>query len=223
MRQIVLDTETTGLDPAHGHRIIEIGAVELVDRKLTGQHFHEYVQPERSIPQEAVAIHGITPEFLADKPLFAAIGPAFLDFIGQAELVIHNAPFDLGFLNSEFSRLHAAQIPLQEQCAVIDTLWLARRKHPGQKNSLDALCKRYGVDNAQRTLHGALLDAELLADVYLFMTGGQTNLTLQGEGSAIDSKARVNLAGRASLVVAATADETSAHHDFMQRVMPPSQ
>lgn len=217
MRQVMLDTETTGIDPAQGHRIIEIGAVELLDRKLTGQHFHEYIQPERDIPQEAIEIHGITPEFLADKPVFAAIGPAFLDFLSGAELVIHNAPFDLGFLNAEFRRLHAAQSLLEEQCSVIDTLWLARRKHPGQKNSLDALCKRYGVDNAQRTLHGALLDAELLADVYLHMTGGQTHLSLQGEGLAQDPNAKVSLAGRASRVVAATPEEAAVHADFMQR------
>lgn len=218
MRQIVLDTETTGIDPGQGHRVIEIGAVELVDRKLTGQHFHEYIQPERDIPQEAIEIHGITPEFLADKPVFAAIGPAFLEFIGSAELIIHNAPFDLGFLDAELKRLNPQHTPLQEQCAITDTLWMARRKHPGQKNSLDALCKRYGVDNAQRTLHGALLDAELLADVYLHMTGGQTHLSLQGEGIAADPNARVSLAGRATKVVTASAEELAQHEAFMQRL-----
>ena len=218
MRQIVLDTETTGIDPAQGHRVIEIGAVELIDRKLTGQHFHEYIQPERDIPLEAIEIHGITPEFLADKPVFSVIGPAFLDFVGSAELIIHNAPFDLGFLDAELQRLNPQPPPLQDQCAIIDTLWMARRKHPGQKNSLDALCKRYGVDNTQRTLHGALLDAELLADVYLQMTGGQTHLSLQGEGIAQDPNARVSLAGRATKVVTASAEELARHEAFMARL-----
>jgi DNA polymerase-3 subunit epsilon len=218
MRQIVLDTETTGIDPAQGHRVIEIGAVELVDRKLTGNHFHEYIQPERDIPLEAIEIHGITPEFLADKPVFAAIGPAFLRFVAGAELVIHNAPFDLGFLNAELLRLDASQALLEAQCSIVDTLWMARRKHPGQKNSLDALCKRYGVDNAQRTLHGALLDAELLADVYLHMTGGQTHLSLQGEGLSQPGDNSVSLVGRATKVVSATAEELTAHEAFMQRL-----
>jgi DNA polymerase-3 subunit epsilon len=219
MRQIVLDTETTGIDPAQGHRVIEIGAVELIDRKLTGNHFHEYIQPERDIPQEAIEIHGITPEFLADKPIFSVISSAFLEFVAGAELVIHNAPFDLGFLNAELLRIDAKQALLEGQCSIVDTLWLARRKHPGQKNSLDALCKRYGVDNTQRSLHGALLDAELLADVYLHMTGGQTKLSLQGEGLTQPGAASVSLMGRATKVVTATADETAAHDAFMQRLV----
>jgi DNA polymerase-3 subunit epsilon len=222
MRQIVLDTETTGIDPAQGHRVIEIGAVELIDRKLTGNHFHEYIQPERDIPQEAIEIHGITPEFLADKPVFAAIGPAFLEFIGTAELVIHNAPFDLGFLNTELRRMNQAHAMLEAQCTIVDTLWLARRKHPGQKNSLDALCKRYGVDNTQRTLHGALLDAELLADVYLHMTGGQTKLSLQGEGLTQPGSAAISLVGRATKVITATAEEIAAHDAFMQQLQSKS-
>jgi len=180
MRQIVLDTETTGLEPQQGHRIIEIGCVELVNRRLTGRHFHHYINPEREVDQGAIEVHGITNEFLADKPKFAAVVSEFWDFVRGAELVIHNAAFDIGFLNHEFARLERA--PVTTECTVLDTLALARQKHPGQKNSLDALCKRYGVDNSHRDLHGALLDAEILADVYLLMTGGQTALELGGEG-----------------------------------------
>lgn len=187
MRQIVLDTETTGLEPAQGHRIIEIGCVELVNRKLTGRHYHQYIQPQREVEEQAIEVHGITNEFLADKPVFADIIADFVAFVEGAELVIHNAPFDVGFINHEF-RLHNKQHHGQYQsldhyCGVIDTLVMAREKHPGQKNNLDALCKRYTVDNSQRDLHGALLDAEILADVYLMMTGGQTALLLNdGDG-----------------------------------------
>lgn len=185
MRQIVLDTETTGLEPSQGHRIIEIGCVELIDRKLTGRHYHQYLQPDREIDQGAMEVHGITNEFLQDKPRFYQIVNSFLDFIGSAELVIHNAPFDVGFLNHELELLNntdpdslAASLKLADRCAILDSLLLARKKHPGQKNNLDALCRRYEVDNSSRELHGALLDAEILADVYLAMTGGQTNLEL---------------------------------------------
>lgn len=184
MRQIVLDTETTGLDPSQGHRVIEIGCVELVGRKLTGRHFHRYIHPEREVPSDAIAIHGITNEFLQDKPRFAGIADEFIEFVSGAELVIHNAPFDMGFLNHELRLLKSSAAPLQKLCSVVDTLYLARQKHPGQKNNLDALCKRYGIDNGHRTLHGALLDAEILADVYLFMTGGQTTLELAAEHHA---------------------------------------
>jgi DNA polymerase-3 subunit epsilon len=179
MRQIVLDTETTGLEPERGHRVIEIGAVELEDRRPTGRQFHEYVNPgDQEIDAGALAVHGITRESLADKPLFDEVAADLLRFLGEAELVIHNAPFDLGFLDYEFRLLDRERPPFSERFPVVDTLVLARELHPGQRNSLDALCKRYEIDNAHRTLHGALLDAEILADVYLAMTGGQVDLGL---------------------------------------------
>lgn len=175
MRQIILDTETTGLTPEDGHRIIEIGCVELVNRKLTENRYHVYLNPDREIDTGAIEVHGISNEFLADKPRFEVIVEEFLNFVKDAELVIHNAPFDVGFLNHELS-LCNHQAVVEDCCTVIDTLILARKKHPGQRNSLDALCKRYGIDNSHRELHGALLDAEILADVYLAMTGGQISL-----------------------------------------------
>ena len=181
MRQIVLDTETTGLDPKDGHRIIEIGCVELVNRRLTDNRFHQYIQPERQIDPGAMEVHGITNEFLADKPRFEDIASDFIEYIRGAELIIHNAPFDTGFINAELKRLGKKWKQLEDICTVTDTLRLARKMHPGQKNTLDALCKRYEVDNSGRELHGALLDAELLADVYLTMTGGQTSLLLDGQ------------------------------------------
>lgn len=181
MRQIVLDTETTGLDPLQGHRVIEIGCVEIENRRLTGRHYHCYLNPDREIDDGAVQVHGITSQFLTDKPRFKQVAAEFLDFVRGAELVIHNAPFDLGFLNHELQLIDQTHESMEAQCAVIDTLVMARKKHPGQRNSLDALCKRYDVDNSQRDLHGALLDAEILADVYLLMTGGQTILQLQNE------------------------------------------
>jgi len=181
MRQIVLDTETTGLEPEKGHRIIEIGALEMVDRQLTGRKFHRYLNPGREIDDGALEVHGITLEFLQDKPVFAEIADELLRFIADAELLIHNAPFDLGFLDYELSLAgHGAQF-LSANARVLDTLELARDLHPGQRNNLDALCKRYEVDNAGRTLHGALLDAEILTDVYLAMTGGQEDLGLSLE------------------------------------------
>lgn len=183
MRQIVLDTETTGLDPKQGHKIIEIGCVELLNRKLTGNHFHVYINPQREVEAGALEVHGITDEFLADKPLFSAVADSFVEFVKGAELVIHNAPFDIGFLDAELSDLNQGYKAMSEYCSVLDSLMMARKKHPGQKNSLDALCKRYFVDNTQRELHGALLDAEILADVYLMMTGGQSNLALVGENA----------------------------------------
>ena len=182
MRQIVLDTETTGLEVSQGHRIIEIGCVELFNRKLTGNHYHCYINPEREIDQGAIEVHGITSKFLEDKPVFDRVARDFVEFIAGAELIIHNAPFDIGFLNSELQRLEASYLPLDETSSVVDTLIMARRKHPGQRNNLDALCQRYGVDNSQRDLHGALMDAEILADVYLTMTGGQTALQLSDSG-----------------------------------------
>ena len=180
MRQIILDTETTGLEPSQGHRIIEIGCVEMVNRRLTDNRFHRYLNPQREIDEGAIEVHGITNEQLIDKPYFADVAEAFLEFIRGAELIIHNAPFDVGFLNHELSRLPGERRTVADCCPVVDTLILARRMHPGQRNSLDALCKRYGVDNSQRELHGALLDAEILADVYLAMTGGQASLSLSG-------------------------------------------
>ncbi len=178
-RQIILDTETTGLDPAQGHRVIEIGCLELLNRRPTDQRFHVYLQPDRAIDEEAVKVHGITNEFLADQPRFADIVDEFLNFIRDAELIIHNAPFDLGFLNHELRRCGRGHLTLEQICKVKDTLLLARQRHPGQRNSLDALCKRYNVDNTQRTLHGALLDAEILADVYLAMTRQQSSMFVQ--------------------------------------------
>ncbi len=184
MRQVVLDTETTGIEPSQGHRIIEIGCVELVDRKLTGNHYHQYINPQREIDSGAIEVHGITNEYLADKPLFKDVYADFLAFIDGAELVIHNAPFDIGFINHEFALLQGGPGKVEKYCGVLDTLSMARKKHPGQRNSLDALCKRYGIDNSMRDLHGALLDSEILADVYLLMTGGQTMLSLGGEEGA---------------------------------------
>jgi DNA polymerase-3 subunit epsilon len=178
MRQVVLDTETTGLEPELGHRIIEIGCVELLNRRLTGQRFHQYLQPDREIDPGAVEVHGLTNAFLADKPRFADVAEDFLAFVRGAELIIHNAPFDVGFINHELTRFSAGLGTLTEHCQVLDTLALARQLHPGQKNNLDALCRRYGVDNSQRDLHGALLDAEILAELYLAMTGGQAALAL---------------------------------------------
>lgn len=181
MRQVVLDTETTGLEVSQGHRIIEIGCVEIIDRKLTGRHYHQYIKPQRAIDQGALEVHGITEEFLADKPVFSRIADEFLDFIRGSELVIHNAPFDIGFMEAEFKLLDPTSAPVSSYCKITDSLQLARGKHPGQRNNLDALCQRYAVDNSNRTLHGALLDAEILADVYLLMTGGQTSLGLSAE------------------------------------------
>lgn len=177
-RQIVLDTETTGLDWQHGHRVIEIGCVELLNRRQTTNTFHCYLNPEREIDEGAEEVHGLSHEFLQDKPLFQDVVNDFLHYLGDAELVIHNAPFDIGFLDNELRRMGREQNQLSKDNPVLDTLVLARQMNPGQRNSLDALCKRYGVDNSRRDRHGALLDAELLADVYLLMTGGQAALSL---------------------------------------------
>jgi DNA polymerase-3 subunit epsilon len=184
MRQIILDTETTGLDPNQGHRIIEIGAVEMLSRRITGKTFHRYLNPEREVEAEALAVHGIDNEFLRDKPRFAEIAREFMDFLGDAELVIHNAPFDVGFINHELKLLQQDWQPLSHYCKILDTLAMARKRHPGQKNNLDALCKRYNVDNTHRELHGALLDAQILAKLYLAMSGGQTSLLLGGNAEA---------------------------------------
>ncbi|MNZ19781.1 DNA polymerase III subunit epsilon [compost metagenome] len=184
MRYVVLDTETTGMPVTDGHRIIEIGCVELEGRRLTGRHFHVYLQPDREVDEGAIAVHGITNEYLVGKPRFKDVADEFFEFIKGAELIIHNAAFDVGFINNEFALLgQSERSDVSDYCTVLDTLMMARERHPGQRNSLDALCKRYDVDNSNRELHGALLDAEILADVYLAMTGGQTNLSLAGEGA----------------------------------------
>lgn len=226
MRQVVLDTETTGLEAERGHRIIEIGGVELVDRRYSGKQFHKYINPERDIDEGAQEVHGITAEFLADKPRIADIWAEFIEFIAGAELVIHNAPFDVGFLDAEIRHLKeaGAQTPesIESICQVTDSLALARHKHPGQKNSLDALCRRYMVDNSQRQLHGALLDAEILADVFLLMTGGQTQLfdaanareqgpDQQAAGVGLDP---IDVSGLQPVM--ASSDELAAHEAFIE-------
>lgn len=222
MRQVVLDTETTGLDPHDGHRVIEIGCVEIVDRRCTGRVLHQFVNPERDIDDGALEVHGISREQLADKPLFAQVSGEFMEFVRGAELVIHNAPFDVGFLNAELSRLGPSVGLIADHCTVLDTLVMARQKHPGQRVSLDALCKRYGVDNSGRELHGALLDARLLAEVYLLMTGGQVGLSLGGEQSAegvVEENIRRLSADRPALkVVRASAAEMALHRAKLEKV-----
>ncbi len=189
MRQIVLDTETTGLEASQGHRIIEIGCVELVNRRVTGNHWHYYVNPDREIDSGAFEVHGISRDFLQDKHRFAELADDFVNYVAGAELVIHNAAFDIGFLDNELTLLEPSLAPLKESCTILDTLLLARQKHPGQKNNLDSLCKRYDIDNSNRSLHGALLDARILADVYLAMTGGQTSLGLDaGQGASANQQ-----------------------------------
>ena len=184
MRYVVLDTETTGMPVTDGHRIIEIGCVELIGRRLTGRHYHVYLQPDRVVDEGAIAVHGITNELLQGKPRFREVADEFFEFVRGAELIIHNAAFDVGFINNEFALLgQQDRSSVNDYCTVLDTLRMARERHPGQRNSLDALCKRYGVDNSGRDLHGALLDAEILADVYLAMTGGQTHLSLAGDNA----------------------------------------
>lgn len=222
-RQIVLDTETTGLDPREGHRIIEIGCVELVERRLTGNHYHQYIHPDRVVEDEAIEVHGITNEFLADKPRFNDIAREFIDFVDGAELVIHNAAFDVGFINHELKLLGPEWGQVSDYCTVLDTLALARKMHPGQRATLDALAKRYDVDNSARTLHGALLDAEILADVYLAMTGGQTALLLDVESKAgeeaIDEAAPRITTDRPPLkVVKASAAEREAHQAYLELI-----
>ena len=224
MKQIVLDTETTGLDPKQGHRIIEIGAIEMENRRLTGRQFHEYINPERLVDPEAMSVHGITDDFLADKPVFADIADDFLRFISGAELIIHNAPFDVGFIDHELALYKQSMGQLADHCTVFDTLEYARNKHRGQRNNLDALCRRYQIDNAHRTLHGALLDAEILADVYLVMTGGQTGLDFEqltsgSSGAQSQSSSQVSKRSTVELpIISATAEETVAHHDYMAAI-----
>lgn len=221
-RQVVLDTETTGLSTTEDHRIIEIGCVELVNRKLTGETFHQYINPEREIDAGAIEVHGITNEFLADKPKFAEVASDFMKFIEGAELIIHNAAFDVGFLDHELNKITEESRKIETICTVLDTLKLARDKHPGQKNNLDALCRRYEVDNSNRELHGALLDSEILADVYLAMTGGQVSLSLAAEETrpkkgekASNGKAK-SKKRKPLCVIKATADELAAHEQHLQ-------
>lgn len=222
MRQIVLDTETTGLEPAEGHRIIEIGCVEILHRRPTGRTFHQYLNPERDIDRAAEDVHGLSRAFLADKPRFGDIAAEFLAFIDGAELVIHNAAFDVGFLDAELARLDPPAPPVATTCGILDTLMLARQLHPGQRQSLDALCKRYSVDNSGRDLHGALLDAQLLAEVFLAMTGGQAELGLAAEsGSAGTGRKRRRKINRKDLVLVvqhATAEELAAHEAALDRL-----
>ena len=217
-RIVVLDTETTGLNPQEGHRIIEIGCVELVKRRLTGKRFHVYINPDRIIDEGAIAVHGITNQFLEDKPHFEQVFEDFIAFIRGAELVIHNAPFDVGFINHEFSRLEGEAGRVDDLCEVFDTLAYARKKHPGQRNSLDALCKRYGIDNSHRDLHGALLDAEILADVFLLMTGGQSSLLDEGQAGMNEASQNTVVkrvsADRPALTIIRCSDEELAAHQL---------
>lgn len=214
MRQIFLDTETTGLDPAQGHRIIEVAAVEMVNRRFTGNRYHRYLNPDRDIDAGAQAVHGISLERLQGEPRFRDIAREFLDFIAGAELVIHNAPFDIGFLNSELGMLDLGRVA--DVCeSTVDTLKMAKELHPGQRNNLDALCKRYGVDNSNRTLHGALLDAELLADVYMAMTRGQESLVMDIGFSSGTMTETAFVRQRPLPVIAASAEENQAHAEYL--------
>jgi DNA polymerase III subunit epsilon len=218
MRQIVLDTETTGLEVELQHRVIEIGCVELVNRRLTGRTYHQYLNPERDIDEGAQQVHGLTREKLTREPTFSQVHPEFLDFVRDAELIIHNAPFDVAFLNAELARVEFAQ-RVDDLCRVLDTLALARQMHPGQRNNLDALCKRYSVDNSHRDYHGALLDARILAEVYLAMTGGQAMFTLSAESDTPRSRARQAAPGRLGglriIVIRANEDEMAAHEHVL--------
>lgn len=227
MRQIVLDTETTGLEAAAGHRIIEVGAVEFENRRATGRTFHRYVNPQRAVDPGALEVHGIDNDFLKDQPVFADIADELVEFLTGAELVIHNADFDVGFINHELDRLAHLPDDICKHCGVLDTLKLARRMHPGQRNNLDALAKRYQVDNSRRELHGALLDAQILAEVYLAMTGGQASLMLdaatQTTSTAGDASAqKVDRSGLSLAVIRADADEVSAHEAFLARIQEES-
>ncbi len=223
MRQILLDTETTGFDPHNGDRIIEIGAVEMKERRLTQNNYHQYIFPERSVPQDAIDVHGITDDFLKDKPLFSEIVDEFMAYIKGAELIIHNAPFDVGFINNELALLPNNKWgKIEDHCTITDSLKLARKAYPGQRNSLDALCKRLYIDNSNRTLHGALLDSEILADVYLSMTGGQTALMLQNQPSAQKSNhstQTIKITKRAPLkIIYANAQEQEAHQQKLSEL-----
>lgn len=223
MRQIVLDTETTGLQPSSGHRIIEIGCIELINRKMTGKQYHQYINPERDIEEGAQAVHGITNEFLRDKPVFTTVVAEFMQFISGAELIIHNAAFDTGFINHELSLARQKWKPITEYCRVTDTLAIARKLHVGQRNSLDALCKRYAIDNSQRELHGALLDAHLLAQVYLAMTGGQGSLFEESQ-TVEKSEEEKNVIVRKVTqsynlpILTASPDEIAEHENYLKKM-----
>ena len=225
VRQIVMDTETTGLETRDAHRVIEIGCVEIIDRKMTGHNYHQYLQPDRESDEAALAVHGITSEFLADKPRFNDVAATFLEYIKGAELIIHNAPFDIGFLNYELSRLDGNWGDIDSICTITDSLTMAREMHPGQRNSLDALCKRYDINNAHRELHGALLDSEILGDVYLAMTGGQVMMSLETSRADTDDSAseeftagKIVLPQNSLRVIRADAAELSAHQERMTAI-----
>lgn len=221
-RQIVLDTETTGFDHATGDRIVEIGCIEMIDRQITDNHYHVYINPERDMPEEAFKVHGLSDEFLRDKPLFEAVGQSFLDYVNGDELIIHNAAFDVGFLDFELERMGLP--PVSKTSSVIDTLIMARDMYPGQRNTLDALCRRLDVNNSNRVLHGALIDSELLAQVYLKMTGGQESLLLFDDGSQKESDADEDLLmatakkiSGGTRVIYANAEELAAHEAFFNK------
>ena len=222
-RQIVLDTETTGLEPSQGHRIIEIGCVEMINRRLTGNNYHQYLQPDREIDEGAQAVHGISNEFLADKPRFPDVVKDFIEYLDGAELIIHNAPFDVGFIDHELKLTGAEYGKVATYCTVIDTLVMARKMRPGKKNNLDVLCKEYEVNNAHRELHGALLDAELLAEVYLRMTGGQSALSLESEdvsdasnGAAVTKKLSADR--KPIRIIPASDEELTAHQVILEKM-----
>lgn len=223
MRQVVLDTETTGISPTSGHRVIEVGCVEIINRRLTNRHYHTYLNPQREVDEGAFKVHGISTEFLQDKPLFKDIVHDLLAFVEGAEVIIHNAPFDTGFLNSELKKIKWKNV-FEDHCRVFDTLAFARAKHPGQRNTLDALCKRYDIDNSNRNLHGALLDAEILASVYLAMTGGQTELFAEEgleKSQAIRTSHSTSLTSH-SPIIYATATELESHEAFVQFIVKKS-
>ncbi len=226
MRQVVLDTETTGLEVSQGHRIIEVGCVEVLHRRVTDQSFHHFVNPEREIDEGAQDVHGISIKSLKDKPKFSVIADDLIDFIRDAEVIIHNASFDVGFINEELAIAGHSVNDIRECCDVVDSLELARKMHPGQKNSLDALCKRYEIDNSHRELHGALLDAQILADVYLAMTGGQATLSLASNAASIvkDSVTSQNSTQREELtIIYADSEELSAHQGFLDKIQAESE
>lgn len=229
VRQIVLDTETTGLETRDKHRVIEIGCVEVIDRKMTGHNYHQYLQPDRESDAAALDVHGITSEFLADKPRFNEVAAAFIEYIKGAELIIHNAPFDIGFLNYELSRLDGNWGTIESICTITDSLTMAREMHPGQRNSLDALCKRYEINNAHRELHGALLDSEILGDVYLAMTGGQVMMSLdtkRAEAEESDdedvSVGSIALPQEGLKVIRADATELGVHQERLTAIQETS-
>jgi DNA polymerase-3 subunit epsilon len=221
MRQIILDTETTGLSPKQGHRIIEIGCVEMVNRRITNRNFHQYLQPDRQIDPGAARVHGITNDQLQGKPRFVDIVDEFMDFIKGAELVIHNAPFDVGFINHELQLLNQNRQQLEASCTILDTLALAKKLHPSQKNNLDALCKRYNINNSNRQLHGALLDSEILAEVYLAMTGGQVSLLSSGNAQQVEGENIIKpiSSNRAKLkLITPNKQELELHQQFLSRI-----